>query len=330
MYIKDEKIEDIRISNRRNDDIVVIMRHDFFLETKKNQMTIDYMNDYGCKFFNISKNKILGIGNDEHELVLFGSILSQKTKQIIYETLTEESEDNFETHDLAAIIRKIPNFTMLNSLHEQTLVNLRIFHLKQEEHFNRNKTVRNMYYYLIIQDATFDMRIAEYRMQFLEKIGGKIVLDQLTNIHNIQSTIDELKMVIKYQNSHKDIKIISAMIEINTFFHDYILINSIVNNFMRNTRIEDFIGHFSDRRLLLILYDIDLEYAKKPLKRLYNIILSDQYIYDQYRNQRNDIISIGFTKLQKNDTIDDVQKRLENALENNKNIINELRISHYP
>ena len=137
-------------------------------------------------------------------------------------------------------------------------------------------------------------------------------------------------MVIKYENSHKDIKIVPALIEINEFFHDNVLINSIVNNFMRNTRIEDFIGHFGDRRLLVIFYDTDLDHAEKPLKRLYNIILSDQYIYDKYRNQRNDIISIGFTKLEKNDTIDTVQKRLENALENNKNIINELRISHYP
>jgi hypothetical protein len=327
MYIKDEKIEDIRISNRRHDDIVIIIKHDFQIESKKNHILIEYINDYGCKFFNTSKEKIFNTLEENYKPMQFSSILSQKTKHTLNDSLAEESEDNFETHDLAGIMRKIPHFTVLNGNHEPVLVSIKIFHLKQENHIIRNKQVNSMHYYLIIRSATFDMKIAEYRMQFLEKIGSKITLDPLTNIHNFQSTIDELKMVIKYENSHKDINIVIAIIEVNKSLNDNVITTSIVNNFMRSTRVEDFIGHFGEHKLLMIFYDIDLERAEKPLKRLYNIVLSDKYVYDKYRNQRNDVISIGFTKLTKGDDIDTVQKRLELAIKNNESILNNIKIS---
>jgi hypothetical protein len=307
---RDLDLEGAKIANRRHDDVVLIIRHDFFPDIKKNNISIEYLNDFGLRFFSISQESFAQ--NDD---IQFFSILSQKTKQLIKEELYYHSEDNFARYDLAKIIRKISNFSMLDHDGKQTLVSLKIFYLKEKKHIFRKRDVISNYYYLIIRNASLDMKMADYRLEFLEKIGNKISLNDLTNVHDLKSTIDELKMVIKYQNSHKNIDICVGLIELNNLVNDNALIYSIVNYFVKNTRIDDFIGHFGDNKLIVIFYDLILERAQKPLQRLYNIIMSDEQISTKYKNHRDGIIRIGLTKLEKNDDLQRVEERLNHGLE---------------
>ena len=320
MIEKDIRFENTNISNRRKDDIVIIIKHDFSIESHKNQIMIEYLNDYGSKFFNIPKEKIIEDGSGRSENVLFGSILSQKTKQMLYEQIEEESnnEKSFEFCDLAYIMKKISNFTVLNGSHEQILVTVRIFHLYQNEHLQRKKKINTYYYYLIVRSATLEMRLADFRMDFLDKIGAKISLDDFTNIHTISSTVNELKMIIKYNNSHKAVDVIISLVEINKFYHDKSLMASVVNSFVKNTRVEDFIGHFSDNQFIVIFYDMTIDNGIKPLTRLYNMILSNNYVFTKYHNQKNEILAMSYTALKKGDDITQVETRLKNSIEESK------------
>jgi hypothetical protein len=318
---------DERIVNRRHDDIVLVIRHDFFIETHKNKIAIEFINEYGKKFFNLP-NEILY--NKENEEMSFDSILSKETSKIIQENLKDASEDEFKTKDLAAILRSISNFTILNNNFHSIIVNLKVFHIHKKNEFKRKKNIQSFYYYLIIREIDIEMKIAAFRMDFFQKLNNELIFDSVTNIPDVQSTLNELKMLIEF-NKKENMKVVIALIKISEN-NDQTLFTSIIDQLRKEIRYNDYLGHLSsihdnEYQLLLILHNCDLETGNKPLFRLYTSVVGNQYIFDKYKNKRGDILSIGYTQLKTDDSLEKILSRLDLAIQNNSNLTSEEKIS---
>lgn len=318
---------DERIVNRRHDDIVLVIRHDFFIETHKNKIAIEFINEYGKKFFNLP-NEILY--NKENDELLFDSILSKETSKIIQENLNDASEDTFKTKDLATILRSISNFTILNDNFHSIVVNLKIFHIHEKNEVKRKRNIKSAYYYLIIREIDIEMKISTFRVNFFQKLNNELIFDSITNIPNVQSTLNELKMLIEF-NKKENIKIAIALIKIKNH-DDQTLFTTIIDQLRKEIRYNDYLGHLSSihdngYQLLLILHNCDLETGYKPLFRLYTSVVGNQYIFDKYKNNRCDIISIGYTQLNTDDILEKILSRLDLAIQNNVNLTSEIKIS---
>lgn len=321
----------LKIANRRFDDIVIIIRHDFFVETGKNEVIIEYLNNYGKKFFNLSNELIHNINNEK---VYFESILDAKTQSILYDSLNEEAQDGFKTKNLADILRKISHFTVINSEFKKILVDLKVFNIYEKEEIRRKKNVQNFYYYIIMREIDTEMRIAEFRLNFFQKMNSNIAVDEITNIPDVKSTINELKMLMEFCKT-ENTNIIASIIEINNTDDDQILIASIAQKVRQEIRYDDFIGHFNQlqpinnkNQLLIILHNCTAENGQKALTRLYTSILSNQYLFDKYKDKRCDIISISYTKLKADDDFEKVESRLDQGLQNNTTSLEEMKISY--
>ncbi len=320
--------EELQIANRRHDDIVLVIRHDFYIESKKSKIVIEFINEYGKFFFNIPNELLYSLNNEE---LYFENILDNDTHQIIEESLDEESNDSFKTKNLADILRKISNFTVLGNHLRSILVNLRVFPIYEKDDQKRKRNIKSSYYYLIIREIDVEMKIAQFRMNFLRNINDEVTFDNITNISDLKSTIHELKMLIEFNKKEK-INVAIALIEIKEN-QDLTLLNSITNHLRKETRYYDYLGHFNflksnnKNQLLLILHGCDIEIGFKALSRLYTSVVGNQYIFDKYKNQRENILSIGYTQLKQDDNFKKIVERLNLAIKNNKNILSEIKIS---
>ncbi len=319
---------DEKIANRRKDDIVVVIKHNFFIESGKNEILIEYLNEYGQKFFNLPNEFI---NNPHDEKIHFDIILSEETKSVLYQALQDESFDKFATKDLADILRRISHFSVINNELHRKFVSLKVFHIFDKESVQRRKNVRSSYYHLIMRELDIEMKLMEFRMNFLEKINSKIVFDNLYNIPDAKSTINEIKMLIEFYNSEEKIDVVFALFEIS---EDEIVLSSISNSLRKNIRYNDYIGSFSPitnvsnkNHLMIILYNCDLKTAEKPVHRLYDLIFADDYIFNKYKNHKNGIVSIGYTKLKDEDNFEKIYDRLNMAIAKNKELLVENKIS---
>ena len=78
---------------------------------------------------------------------------------------------------------------------------------------------------------------------------------------------------------------------------------------------------------MLILHNNKLDAVYKPLFRLYTSVIGDQYIVEKYKNQREGILSIGYTQIKQSDDLQGILCRLDSAVKNNKNLLSEIKIS---
>ena len=319
---------DEKITNRRHDDIVLVIRHDFFAVAGKNKIVIEFINEYGKKLFNLSDAMLYNSSNEE---LCLENILDNKVSQIIQNNLNDESDDKFRARDLADILRKISNFTIMNGDFKSILVNLRIFHIYKKDNILRRKNIASSYYYLIMREIDIDMKVAEFRINFLKKLNTTVVFDPLTNIPDVKSTINEIKMLIEFNKKEKS-DIVIALIEINKN-KDQTLFSSIVVQLKKRIRDNDYLGCFTSitiddkNQLLLILHNNKLDAVYKPLFRLYTSVIGDQYIVEKYKNQREGILSIGYTQIKQSDDLQGILCRLDSAVKNNKNLLSEIKIS---
>jgi hypothetical protein len=319
---------DERIVNRRHDDIVCVIRHDFFVEASKNKIVIEFINDYGKKFFNLRNEILYSSSNEEF---YFENILENKTAKIISDNLNEVSNDSFKSIDLADILRKISNFSVINGELKSIIVNIRVFHIHEKDQMKRKKNIKSFYYYLIIREIDLEMKIAEFRINFFRKLQAKICFDQITNIPDLKSSINEIKMLIEF-NKKEQIDVVFASIEID-LKNDQILFCMIIDQIKKEIRNDDYLGILkvvsenNRNQILLILHNCDIYTAYKPLFRIYTSICSNHYIFEKYQNRLENIIYIGYTSLKNDDNFEKILLKLDIALKNSKNLLDEVKVS---
>ena len=313
----DEKLE-IRkydkINNRRHDDIVVVIRHEYKAKVKlKHKIYIEYFNEYAEMFFGFKVSPDIN--------VLFDSILKQDIKLKILDTLKDldlEDENtaiDFDTkYDLATIIRKFSTIVMINKNKYESSTSIKIFPLDCK--INKEKMITNTFYYLIIRSIDVEIQFSNFRNAFFTQHSLSSSIDQQYGVGSIGSIINEMKMLIDYKKQNPHIMIAVGKIMLNrSFKKDILLIQTSIQLFLKNTRGNDYIGIIDDSTLFIMFFNYaDIKTVKHNLSkistRIENIIKLNQYVFESYHNQSHNLLKIALYNLDEKESYNDLSVKL--------------------
>lgn len=286
--------------NRRYDDIVVIVSHEFKPNAKEgNKLYIEYLNQFAEKF--------LGLQFDCTKKILFNKIINRKVVSVINDFLEQESL-NGSLPDLVSFFRKANNFAIYDAFGNNQLVNVKSFLLDYQHDVKKN--IYRHYYYLIIRSLEIEIEFNKFKHKFFSNFNLKNEIDNVYGAHSMLSTINELKMLCAFKKKYISVPISIIILNIKDFYSDYVLIAAIAEIFSKNVRPDDFVGLISKSKVVIFLLNCSYRNCEKVCKRLESILITNSYVFDKYRNQIYNIFEFKNMELSEYDSYEIILKQI--------------------
>lgn len=235
----------------------------------------------------------------------------------INETLNDYLEFLSDGNDLANVLSKVREFSLINKSGNIIPVNLRIMHTTTSD--------KNPRFYLIMKDIGFLKAINATREQMMKDLKSHQIIDEITGLPTKETFIKDLELIGFFVGKGY-IKASLVVISIDRFDKlDSNFGRAVGNRIIKdigsickiNFRDDDIVGYLGGNRIGAILFEADAETTKIPLNRLRWSINSKPLNYEEAKKPISVSVSISYSEVKRNMKISDIlvvcEKEVETA-----------------
>jgi hypothetical protein len=303
-----EKKDFPQMFNRRYDDVVIVLNHEIKILNLENP-NVKFLNKIYIEYFNNFGEKFFGFEINQNEKPLFNKIINRKMAALFNDFFDEEQErlslqkknKTLEIKDYNSeflnFFRKITQFSMKDAFGVDQQMNIKIFPISSEVH----KNIINNYYYLIASSLELEIEFAKFKIKFFSQMKMQNKIDQYFDAFDLNSCLNEIKVLCAFKKKFPNVEIVTGTIEIHEFYKDHVLISSALGSISSKIRSDDFIGVMEEKKIMICLFNCSYVNGKKVFERLINLISSNSYISQKYKNQINNLFSYYCMEIQNND-----------------------------